>query len=178
MTSDFGVAVRLLLKQPTFALTVVITLALGIGSTVLMFSIVNGVLLQPLPFPSASQLVSVGESSPGWRDYPVAPYTYRVWREHSQSFESLAVMHRTERSIEGRGEPLIVEAAHVSANYFDTIGIHPVLGGSFDAAKNGNPIVLSHHLWIQLGADTGILGTALRIVDRPYIVVGSCLRSP
>jgi hypothetical protein len=81
-------------------------------------------------------------------------------------------MHRTERSIEGRGEPLIVDAAHVSANYFDTIGIRPVLGGTFDAAIDGNPIVLSHHVWTRLGADPAILGTTLRIVDRPFIVVG------
>jgi predicted permease len=170
--SDFTLAARLLWKERGFTATVVATLALGIGSAVLMFSIVNGVLLQPLPFPAAGQLVSVGESSPGWRDNPVAAYSYRTWREHSQSFESLAVMHRTERSIEGRGEPLIVDAAHVSANYFDTIGIRPAIGGTFDALNSGNPIVLSHHLWTQLGADPGILGATLRIVDRPFIVVG------
>lgn len=171
-TSDFAWAVRRLWKHRALTVTVVTTLALGIGSTVLMFSIVNGVLLQPLPFPVASELVSLGESSPGWRDNPVASYTYRVWREHSESFESLAVMHRTERSIEGRGEPLIVDAAHVSANYFDTIGIRPALGGTFDTAASGRPVVLSHHLWTRLGADPGILGTTLRIVDRPHVVVG------
>jgi hypothetical protein len=95
--SDFALAARRLWKERSLSATVVATLALGIGSTVLMLSIVNVVLLQPLPFPGAGQLVSVGETSPGWSDNPVAGYTYRVWREHSQSFESLAVMHRTER---------------------------------------------------------------------------------
>jgi hypothetical protein len=170
--NDLALALRLLSKQRTLALSVVATLALGIGSTVLMFSIVNGVLLQPLPFPGAGQLVSVGESSPGWKDNPVGTYTYRVWRERSRSFEHLAVMHRTERSIEGRGDPLIVEAAHVSASFFDAIDIQPAVGRTFDRGAPENAIVLSDHLWRRLGADPGLLGTTLRIVDRPFVVVG------
>jgi putative ABC transport system permease protein len=172
MPGDVSFAFRLLLTQRTLALTVIVTLAIGISSTVLMFTIINGVLLEPLPFPNASRLVSVGESSPGWRDNPVGEYTYRVWRERSRSFEHLAVMHRTERSIEGRGDPLIVDAAHVSANFFDTIGVRPALGGTFDGDIGGSTIVLSHGLWTRLGADTNLIGTTLRIVDRPYVVVG------
>jgi putative ABC transport system permease protein len=114
----------------------------------------------------------VGESSPGWMDNPVGTYTYRVWRERSRSFEHLAVMHRTERSIEGRGDPLIVEAAHVSANFFNAIDIQPALGRTFDRGAPENAIVISDHLWRRLGTDPGILGTTLRIVDRPYVVVG------
>ena len=124
---DLRYGVRRLTRSPTFTVVVILTLALGIGANTTIFSIVNSLLLRPLPYPEPGQLVTLnhvypsvdlvaGVSAPGFRDY----------RDRTQSFENVAITRRWSANLTGIGEPVRVLGSRVSADYIETFGIAPV----------------------------------------------------
>src|SRR5438132_5612355 len=126
-------AVRQLIKNPAFSAVAIITLALGIGANTAIFSIVNSVLLRPLPYPNADRIMVLNESSGPGQDYSVALPDYFDWRNDAKSFEHLACTHKESRNLSGISgrEPERISCNSVTRDFFDIIGLAPQLGRTF-----------------------------------------------
>ena len=181
MLHDVRHALRLALRNKAFSLSVVATLALGIGANTAAFSFVYGVLLRPLPYPHAERLVRLSEVHPGatqaMRAAWLSNLTYHAWAEAPRTIEGIAAYGGRLYTIVGRGEAERVEGAAVSPALFTLLGARPAVGRFFvaeEALENAAPVVvLSHALWRQrFGSDAGIVGRSLRIEDRDHTVVG------
>ncbi|MCL5278581.1 MAG: ABC transporter permease [Planctomycetes bacterium] len=177
---DVRYALRMLARSRGYAAVMVLTLALGIGATTAIFSMVNGILLRPLAYPQSQQLVFIGEFISAFADkYPVLPANARhflEWRQRCSSFESLSLVGRNDGTMTGRGDPERLETLEVSANLFGTLRVPPALGRVFTAEdKTGaNPVaVISDGLWRQkFGANPAILGETITLDDVAYTIVG------
>jgi hypothetical protein len=167
-------AFRQLTRRPGTTATILVTLALGIGANALVFSVVRGVLLRPLPFEAPDRLVAVWETQPGIDTRSVAPANFLDWRA-AQGFEGLAAYNRRTRSLTG-DEPQRVGVATVSANFFDVLRVQPILGRTFaSVAREGSvrETVLSEQLWrSQFNSETSVLGRTLRLDDETLLIVG------
>ena len=175
---DVKYGVRRLARSPGFTTIVVLTLALGIGANTTIFSVVNSMLLRPLPYPQPGQLVTLnhvypsvdlvtGISAPGFRDY----------RDRTQSFESVAITRGWSANLTGLGEPVRVTGSLVSAGYFETYGISPVIGRSFvpaeDEPGNEHVVVISDGFWKRhLGGAPDVIGRSLSLNEESYQVIG------
>src|SRR5256885_14689976 len=173
---DVRYAFRSLRKAPVFSLPVVLVLALGIGSTALMFAIVNSVLLKGPPFPEADRLVMLWQDLPQEKRVSFSTREFTVWHEQSQLFESLSAMTGTGFTITGRGEPELVLGQQVTPSFFPTLGLKPVLGRTFldTEGKSGQDgvVILSHAFWqTKFGMQSDILGQSLIMNGKPYTVV-------
>src|ERR1700752_1434761 len=122
---DVRFAWRSLLKQPRFTVTAAITLALGIGSVPAIFSVVNGVLLTPLPFPEPGRLVNLWSNAPGlaYPEFPLSPDIYYYLRKEARSYEEMAVFRRRDANLTDTGDPEVVRATDATFTYFSTFGI-------------------------------------------------------
>ena len=174
---DVRYALRALANQPTFALTAILTLALGIGANTAIFSVVNGVLLRPLPFPEPEQLVHVWGRYPDYGRTSTSAPDYRDWRDGVPAFQHLAASNDASFNLTGAGEPEQVRGSRVTANFFDALGVAPMLGRTFaegeDREGAATVAVIGHGLWRRrFEADPGILGRNAMINDRPYTVIG------
>jgi predicted permease len=174
---DIRYAVRTLTSQPTFALTAILTLALGIGANTAIFSVVNSVLLRPLPFPEPDQLVYVWGRYPDFGRTSTSAPDYRDWREGVAAFRDLAAANDASFNLTGSGEPEQVRGSRVTANFFDALGVQPVLGRTFaegeDREGATEVAVIGHDLWNRrFAADPGLLGRSVMINDQPYTVIG------
>jgi putative ABC transport system permease protein len=176
---DLRHAVRMLLKTPVFTIVVVFTLAIGIGANTAMFSIVNGVLLQRLPFPHADRVVDINEVER--RDVAgggaIAPATFVDWQKMASSFDAMSVFAtRIYNVTPATGEPARVRGTMVSSSFFDVLGISPILGRGFtrdDGEPGRQTIVLSFGFWQRQFAGTpGIVNDTLRLNGQPYTVIG------
>src|SRR5438094_2271003 len=151
--NNFRLALRQLTKNPGFAAIAIITLALGIGANTAIFSIVNAVLLRPLPYPDADRIMVLNESSGPGQDYSVALPDYFDWRNDNTVFEHLAATHKESRNLSGISsrEPERISCASVTRNFFNIIGLQPEIGRTFsaDEDKVGAPpvVVISDRLW-------------------------------
>jgi putative ABC transport system permease protein len=179
LRQDLRYAARLFSKQPAFAAAAVVTLALGIGATTAIFSVVYGVLLKPLPFPESGNLVSLMHSAPGLNLAAVnhGPATYLTYRDNQQTFEAIGAWESDEVSITGRGEPEQVEALTVAATTLPVLRVQPRLGRLFDGQDDapGAPprALLSHGYWQRrFGGTSAVLGQALEIDGRLAEVIG------
>jgi len=123
---DIRYAWRQLRKSPGFAAVAVITLALGIGANTVIFSVVNGVLLSPLPFPQPDQLVTLHENKPNFEGGSLSFVNFRDWQKNNRTFSSMALARRYAFSITGVGEAEQVNAALVSSDFFSVLGVNPV----------------------------------------------------
>src|SRR5438093_6355443 len=177
--NDFRFAVRQLSKQPAFAAIAVITLALGIGANTAIFSIVNAVLLRPLPYPDAERIMVLNESSGPGQDYSVALPDYFDWRNDNTVFEHLAATHKESRNLSGipGRDPERVSCASVTRNLFNVVGMSAQIGRSFseDEDKVGAPPVgvISDRLWRRaFNADPSVLGRSITLHDQNYTVIG------
>src|SRR5216110_1740368 len=172
-------AVRQLIKNPAFSAVAIITLALGIGANTAIFSIVNAVLLRPLPYPDAARIMVLNESAGSGQYYSVALPDYFDWQKDNTAFEHLAATHKESRNLSGipGREPERVSCASVTRNFFNIIGLPPELGRTFseDEDKVGAPpvVVISDRLW-QHAFNRGpkILGQAITLHDQSYTVIG------
>jgi putative ABC transport system permease protein len=160
-----------------FTLAAVLTLALGIGATALVFSLVDGVLLRPLPFPEPDRLVQVWERNPsGEERNVVSPPNLVDWRERTTAFQGLAGRINQAVTLVHDGEPREIRADYVSPSYFSVLGVSPLLGGTFPP-ELGAPgpiehVVLSHRLWVtEFGADPDIVGRSVPIGGPDGLVV-------
>jgi len=178
---DIRYATRQLRKSPGFTLTAVVTLALGVGVTAAVFSVIQTVLLAPLPYPDADRVVGVAFTFP--HEKPNAEQVGLVAdfvRENSHEFSSVAVLDDSgpavNLSIHG-SQAVSVNALRVSEGYFRTLGVMPALGRAFtpdeDRPGGGRPVILSHGLWTaKFNADPNIVGSAVRINEDAFTVVG------
>jgi MacB-like periplasmic core domain len=176
---DFRYGSRVLRKSPAFTLIALLTLTLGLGINCAIFTVVNAVLLRPLPYPNSERLVLVQRHFPEITVPATSVTKFLFWREHSRDFESMTAygfaFSGVGVNLTGAGEPEHLRSLRVSADFFRTLGVQPVLGRSFteDEDRPGGPnaVVLSYALWQRrFGADSGIVGRPIQawrpIVDR------------
>jgi len=174
---DIRYGVRILLKQPGFTLVAVITLALGIGANTAIFSVVNAVLLRPLPYPDSERLMFISERDRQLKRLFVAWPNYIDWRAQNGVFESIGVYNRDSYNLTGIGDPQQVLAGQVSADFFKTLKVNPVIGRVFtheeDQPGAAPIVVLSHALWHRVfGADSNVLNRSITLNNRSYSVLG------
>ncbi|MDP9099786.1 MAG: ABC transporter permease [Verrucomicrobiota bacterium] len=176
--NDFRFALRQLRKSPGFTVIAVLTLALGIGANTAIFSVVNAVLLRPLPYPQPERLVYLNEVS-GGTNTSIALPDYVDWRKDSTSFEHLAISRLESRNLSGIAgrEPERIAVAYVTANFFDVIGLRPQLGRTFteDEDRPGAPslAVISDRIWDRaFHRDPQIVGRPMNFHGQPVTVIG------
>ena len=176
---DCRFALRMLQRSPGFAAVAVLTLALGIGANTAIFSVVDAVLLRPLPYPEPDRLVRIWESSIKY-DSPrnvVNPFNFLDWRDHSESFESMAAISGLMTNLSFQGQPVAVQGMQVSTEFFSTLRIPPLLGRAFSAPDGlvgqDQVVILSYELWQrQYGANPKIIGAKVDVDAAPYTVIG------
>jgi putative ABC transport system permease protein len=174
---DARYSLRQLRKNPGFSIVAVLTLAIGIGATSAMFSVVNGVILRPLPFPEPHGLVSVVEILPRFGRFSVAPATFLDWRAQNTVLEHIAAYTGGNATFVDTGGPERVINAAVSWDVFELLRVPPELGRGFraeeDAPGKANVIVLSHGMWQRrFGGDPGVLGRSVSLNGAPFTIVG------
>ena len=176
---DLRYAARTLRKNLGFSLIAVFTLALGIGANTAIFSVVNAVLLRPLPFKEPDRVVMLWERRPksGDANLTISAHEFVAWKERAKSFEYLTLIQQDALNLTGRGDPVTVPAARVSSDFFAVIGVAPVLGPGFatdaDQAGGAKVVVLGHKLWTErFGADRNALNQTVTLNDQSYTVVG------
>ncbi len=185
---DVRFAIRQFRRSPGFTAAVILTLALGIGATTAIFSLVDGILLRPLPFPQADRLVAINTlefpsgvttSNPD-AGYPVdSSYpNFFDWQRQNHSFESIASYQYNARlfaKADGEGAQ-VIRCGRVSANLFSTLGVAPVFGRSFTSEEEQpghRVVILSHELWVStFGAQPNVIGQIVKVSDQPSVIVG------
>ena len=178
VTRDVRHAARGLWRSPGFSLAVILTLALGIGGNTAVFSVVDQLLLRPLPYPDGDQLVMVEESSGGRNAHAdVSPANWLDWQRESRTFRRFAAWQPASFTLTGAGEPRRVNAQLVSSEFFPLLGVAPLLGRTIsdeDDRPNGPRVaVLSYRAWQdQLGGDRRAIGRTVQLDERPYEIVG------
>ncbi|HEV2296968.1 MAG TPA: ABC transporter permease [Candidatus Acidoferrales bacterium] len=179
---DLRFGLRLLRKSPGFTAVAVLTLALGIGASTAVFSLVDAVLLKPLPFPHAERIVFPWRLPPrgfvlGYDKIPWSRVDFLFLSQESKTFEALGAFQSDSFNLTGSGEPVRVDGLRASAGLFPSLGVSPVLGRTFtdeeDRPGNEHEVILSDALWrSRFGADPGILGRAIDLNGAPYTVIG------
>ena len=176
---DVSFALRTSLRNAGFTSVVLATLALGIGANTTIFSVVNAVLLRPLPFPDPERLVVVSEADgrQASRGTNVSYPNFEDWSRLARSFEQLAAIHEGSVVLRGAGEPVRMQGAFVSAELFELLGVRPLLGRTFDEADErvgaAPSVVISHDTWQRrFGGDPGFLGEALSLDEEAHTVIG------
>lgn len=182
LLQDVRFGARVLLKHPMFTLIAIFTLALGIGANTAIFTVINVALFKPLPIAQEDRVVVLREIRPDDKDSSAgASYlNFQDWQTQSNSFASLALVAADTATFKAVGEPMRVQRAIVSADFFKTIGVAPLLGRSFDAtdergsAGEGlNAVMLSHSGWQKhFGGDPKVLGRQVTIEEKPFQVIG------
>ncbi len=180
---DVRYALRQLRKSPGFAITAILTLALGIGANSAVFSVVNGVVLRPLPYAHPGELVSVqsrvttGTPSPELLSYP----NFFDWRKQNKVFNWIVAYHDDEFTLSGSGAPEHLDGEVVSSGLFPLLGVKPALGRGFllsEESAGTHVVVLSYRLWQRkFGADPKILGRTIKLDKLSYVVVGIAPRT-
>ncbi|MBF5045671.1 ABC transporter permease [Aggregicoccus sp. 17bor-14] len=170
-------ALRMLRKSPGFTLAAVLTLALGIGANTAIFSVVNGVLLRPLPYEKPEQLLMLWEGTPQQPEASLAFPNYRDYRDRSHTLASVGAFRSDTRDLTGVDSPERLKARMASASLLPTLGVQPALGRNFTAqedTKGGPPVVmLEHAFWVRrFGKDPSVLGRTLTLNGQPHTVVG------
>jgi predicted permease len=174
---DLLYAIRTLRKSPGFAAVAVLTLAVGIGANTALFSVVNGVLLNPLPYPHSEQLVSVYQKTPGVDQGPVVYLNFLDWQRDTQTFSSMAIYRNEDYNLTALAQAERLSGYMISAGFFSTLGVNPVLGRTFlpsDDQLGAAPVViLGGGFWSrEFGASPDVIGKSLTLNGTSYTVVG------
>ena len=179
LIADLRYGARTLGKNPGFAMLAILTLGLGIGANTAIFSVINGVLLKPLPYENGDRLVLVQQAAPlaNQANFGVSIKELYDYREQLASFEGLVEFHQMSFDLLRRGEPDRVATGVVSPNFFDVLGIKPTLGRTFLPTDDDHGaeavLVLGHSYWqSKFGADPSIIGQVFEMNDRPHRVIG------
>ena len=177
MFQDLRLGLRMLLKNPGFTIVIVTTLALGIGANVALFSVVNGVLLNPLPFPQPDQLVTLDQSKPNFETGAIPYPNFRDLQKENRTFSAMAISRGFGFSLIGSGEAERVSARLISADFFSVLGVNPALGRTFAPGEDepgASPVVvISTDLWQRkFGAAQDIVDKSLTLDDKNYAIVG------
>jgi putative ABC transport system permease protein len=174
LIQDVRYALRMLYRQPGFAFVAIVTLALGIGATTAVFTVVNGLLVRPLPYSDPARLVILLNGRNGRLVASFSPPNYRD-AGASGVFEDAAAFTNTTLNLTGNGDPERLEGVDVTWSFFSVLGATPRLGRAFveaDAQSGANVIVIGDGLWRRLGGRHDIVGSALQLDGRPYTVIG------
>jgi putative ABC transport system permease protein len=174
---DARYALRQLIRTPGFTIVAIFTLALGIGASTAIFSVVNGVLLRPLRYPEPDRLVRVHEVVPTYGRFSVAPATFLDWRQQNGVFEKIAAFNTSSATFTESGIPERITGGLVSWDLFDLLKVQPALGRTFraeeDAPGKDSVIVLSHGTWQRrFGSDPNVLGRSVTFSGIPVTIVG------
>jgi putative ABC transport system permease protein len=179
---DLGYGFRSLRKARAFAAGAILVLALGIGANTAIFSVVNTVLLRPLPFHDPQQLVQIWHvppqtSFPGMKEFAVSAANYLDWTAENHAFQEMAIYAWSSYNLTGKGEPRFVNARNVSSEFFSLLHAEPLLGRAFsrdeDQVGRNHVVILSESLWRnQFGADPGIVGKDITLDGSGYRVIG------
>ena len=179
MINDIKYALRLFAKNPAFTLVSLLTLALGIGANTAIFSLVNSILLKPLPYPEPDRLVRVIQASPklGLATWGVSQADFNAYREQNRSFEALAIYNAGGINLTGEGEPERLPVSNVTADFFKVLGVNPILGRTFqegeDTAGRNDVCVISYGFWQRrFAADQNVVGRTLKLNQTPVQIVG------
>jgi predicted permease len=178
---DLRYGTRMLLKNPGFTLIAVITLALGIGANTTIFSVVNGVLINPLPYPAGNRLMTLyiaRDPLPGGlRMDLIAPADFAAWRAEQKSFSEMFGFTASYSRLTGAKEPAFIPGFSATAGFFETLGVRPMLGRGFRSEDEipGRPkvVVISHAIWRdRLDSDPNVIGKTLRLNGADHVVIG------
>jgi putative ABC transport system permease protein len=174
---NFRYALRRLKNDKGFACVAVLTLALGIGANSAMFSIVNAVLLRPLPYRDPQRLVLLAEHWPQFPRLTVSYLNFRDWRDQSHSFEAVGAVRNALMTMTGTAEAERIPSQHVTANLFDMLGVKPELGRGFTAQEDsaGGPAVavISHSLWQRrYSSSQAVIGQTIMLDNKSYSIIG------
>ena len=179
LIKDIRFGLRALLKRPGFTAIAVITLALGIGANSAIFSVINAVLLRPLPFKDPDRMIVVWErrANSGRANLPLSGHEYAAFKERAASFEALTLIQPNAFNLTGKGDPLMVDVGEVSTEYFSVAGVPPMLGRTFapgeDQEGGAKVVVLGHKLWSQrFGSDPSVVNQTVRLNEQSYTVIG------
>jgi putative ABC transport system permease protein len=178
LLQDLRYGLRVLAKNPGFTTVAVLTLALGIGANTAIFSLINAVLLRPLPYPESGRLVQLWESQFGSGRYELAGADYLDWQEQNRSLEGSSLhCYWPSFNASGSGEPERASAAKVQANFFSLLGVTPAVGRTFqkgeDQAGQDHVVLLSYGFWERhFGGSKDAVGGSLELNDEKYSVVG------
>jgi predicted permease len=177
LLQDLRYGLRLLIKSPGFTAIAIVTLALGIGANTALFSVINGVLLSPLPFPQPEQLVTLHENKPHFEGGSVSYPNFRDWRKDNHTFSSLALARTYAFSLTGTGEAEQVSGEFIFSEFFSVLGVRPVIGRTFSEDEErvgaGPVALISAGLWQRkFGYASDILGRGVTFDGRAYTLIG------
>jgi putative ABC transport system permease protein len=182
LARDLRYGLRTLARSPGFSLAGILILGLGIGVNSAIFTVVDAVLLRPLPFPDAERIMKLWHTPPqstfaGMPTFSLSPANFLDWEAQSTSFEAMAIYRGGARTLTGRGEPEALSLIRASASFLPILGLKPIVGRGFtpDEDREGGPdlVALSETFWrTRFGADPGIVGQTLMLDLRPHTVVG------
>jgi predicted permease len=177
LMQDLRFGLRMLAKSPGFAAVAILTLALGIGANTALFSVVNGVLLNPLPYPQPEQLVTLHESKPNFDAGSISFPNFRDWQKENRTFSMMAVSRQYSFNLTGKGDAEQLKAQFVSSDFFSILGVKSVLGRMFAEGEDEmgrSPIALiSEGFWNRkFGASLDVLGKGLTLDGRSYTIIG------
>jgi predicted permease len=175
--NDLRYALRVLGRAPAFTVVIVVTLALSIGANSAIFSVIEGVLLRPLPYAQPDRIVRIFFNSDNYAKFPLNPFDLRDFRARNRTFDSVAGIVRADAQLSGSGEPVMLRAFRVTAGYFRVLGFTPVRGREFSTADEvpaqGRLAILSDRLWrTRFASDSAITGRTIILNAQPYTVVG------
>lgn len=180
--NDLRYALRMLIKSPAFSIIAIGALALGISANTAIFSVVNAVLIRPLPFPKSDRLVMLWQTNPavkkmGFEVAPTSVPDFQDWRAQAKSFEAISAFESWTANLTGQDEPERLGGARVSANLMSLLRIQPILGRSFvegeDQPGRNQVVILSSELWQRrFGGDPAIIGRKLILGEEVYTVIG------
>src|SRR2546430_16998899 len=177
LPQDLRYGVRVLAKSPGFSLIAILTLALGIGANTAIFSVVNGVLLNPLPFRDPHQLVSMFQEMPNFKNGSISYPNFIDWRRMNTTFSTMAAYRSTEFTLTGNGEPERLRGEMISAGFFEILGVNAIMGRTFTADEDrlgANPTcMITEALWERkFGGRRDIIGQQLVLNDVGRTVIG------
>jgi predicted permease len=177
LIEDLRYGARMLRKSPGFTAVAILTLALGIGANTALFSVVNGVLLKPLPYPHPEQLVWLAESKPNFASGSISFPNFRDWRKDNHTFTAMGVYRSFSFNLTGLGEAEQLRARFISSEFLNVVGVAPVIGRTFAPGEDdigAAPIaIISEGLWKRkFNASPGVLGKILDLDGMSYAIVG------
>lgn len=177
LLKDIRYGIRGLMKRPGFTAVAIITLALGIGANTAIFSVVNAVLLRPLPYAQPDRLVTLWETMPGSDQRSVAPGNFVDWRTQNKTFQDMAATFHANFNLTSDGEPDRIDGATITSNLMSVLGVSAQLGRTFqaddDEHQDRSVVLISDGLWKgRFGADPNVVGRTITIDETPHTIVG------
>ena len=177
LLQDLRYAIRMLAKSPGFTAAAVLTLALAIGANTALFSVINGVLLNPLPYPQPEQLLTLHESKPNFNTGSISYPNFLDWQKENHTLSSMAVSRSYSFSLTNLGEAEQIQGQYVTSDFFSILGVKPVIGRSFvsaDDQRGAAPVaMISAGFWKRkLSGTADVVGKNLTLDGKAYTVIG------